>query len=88
MIGSPSPLPAPKLASRQTVRDYKAQLNLQTFIPEQMDARGHKYIAEKMDEARRLSVRKAKPQGHKPQRVQNTDRVQAAGRRAINRSEG
>jgi hypothetical protein len=74
-------------ASRQTVRDFKAALNRQKFIPEQLDARGHKYVAEKMDEARRQSVRKTKPQGQKPQRKENTDRVQAAVQRAIDRSD-
>jgi hypothetical protein len=63
-------------------------LNHQNFIPDQLDARGHKYVAEKMDEARRQNVRKTKSRGQKPpQRNQNTDRVQAAVQRAIDRSE-
>jgi predicted transcriptional regulator len=73
-------------ASRQVLRDFKSKLRLQNFIPEQVDARGHKYVAEKMNEVQRQSVRKTKP-GHKPQRVQNTDRVQAAVQRAIDRSD-
>jgi predicted transcriptional regulator len=56
-------------ASRQILQSFEADLNRQNFMPEQIDARGHKYVAEKMNEARRQSVRKTKPQGHKPQRV-------------------
>jgi DNA-binding XRE family transcriptional regulator len=74
-------------ASREVLRYFKSKLDLENFIPEQVDARGHKYVAEKMNEARRQSVRKKKPQGHKPRRVQNADRVQAAVQRAIDRSE-
>jgi hypothetical protein len=77
-------------SSRQMLQTYKADLSRQSFFPEQMDARGQKYLAEQMDEARRQSgVRKTKPRGPKPQRVQNqnTDRVQAAVQRAIERSE-
>jgi DNA-binding XRE family transcriptional regulator len=74
-------------ASRQILQAFEADLNGQNFMPEQIGARGHKYVAEKMDEARRQSVRKTKPQGQKPQRKQNTDRVQAAVKRAIDRSE-
>jgi hypothetical protein len=74
-------------ASRQVLRDFKSNLHRQNFMPEQICARGHKYVAEKMNEARRQSVRKTKPQGHKPQRKENADLVQAAVQRAIDRSE-
>jgi hypothetical protein len=74
-------------ASRQVLRDFTSNLRHQNFIPEQIDARGHKYVAEKMNEARRQSVRKTKPQGHKPRPVQDADPVQAAVQRAIDRSE-
>ena len=34
--------------SRQVLRDFKSDLHRQNFIPEQLVARGHKFVAEKM----------------------------------------
>jgi DNA-binding XRE family transcriptional regulator len=73
--------------SKQVLRAFTSELQRQNFMPEQVDARGHKYLAEKMNEARRQSVRKTKPQGHKPRRVKNADPVQAVVQRAIDRSD-
>jgi DNA-binding XRE family transcriptional regulator len=75
--------------TRQILRGYKSELQRENFMAEQLDARGHKYVAEKMNEARRQSVRATKPQGHKPQRVQSSDknRVEAAVQRAIERAD-
>jgi hypothetical protein len=40
-------------SSKRVVRDFKSGLDLQTFIPDQLDARGHSYTAAKMRDARR-----------------------------------
>jgi DNA-binding XRE family transcriptional regulator len=47
---------------KQFRRQYKTDLDRQTFIPDQLDARGWSYTAEKMHEARRQHAqRKARP---------------------------
>ena len=49
-------------SSKRVVRDFKSGLDHQTFIPDQLDARGHSYTAAKMREARRQhAVGKSRP---------------------------
>ena len=74
--------------SKQVLRAFTSELQRQNFMPEQVDARGHKYLAEKMNEARRQSVRKTKPQGTQTAaREKRFDPVQAVVQRAIDRSD-
>ena len=44
--------------ARTVIRNYKSQLDLETFIPEQIAARGYSYVAEKMHEARQEHAKK------------------------------
>ena len=46
---------------KQSRRQYKTELDLQTFIPDQLDARGWSYTAEKMHEARRQHAQRKAP---------------------------
>jgi hypothetical protein len=64
-------------ASRGIRRSFKAKLDGEAFIPDQLDERGYSYTAEKMHEARRehaqrprsLKAAKPKPSAeHKPSR--------------------
>ena len=42
---------AAEKSSKRVVRDFKSDLDRQTFFPDQLDARGHSYTAAKMREA-------------------------------------
>jgi hypothetical protein len=53
---------AEAVEGKRTLRDFKKDLDHQTFLPDQLDARGHSYTAEKMHEARRRHAqKKARP---------------------------
>jgi len=53
--------------SKEVLRSFKKRLDLETLIPDQMDAQGHSYVAEKMHEARQQHAqKKARPGKPKP----------------------
>ena len=52
--------------AKPILRGLKGGLNRQTFIPDQLDARGYSYVAEKMHQARRKHAREKLAPPHKP----------------------
>jgi hypothetical protein len=73
-------------SGKQVLRSFKAELDRQTFIPDQLDARGFSYTAERMQKARRQHAqqksRSSKPTGKSPATRNDQNKVKQIADRA------
>ena len=69
--------------AKPILRRLKGDLDQQTFIPDQLDARGHSYTAEKMHQARRKHAQEKLAPPHKPAANKNPASPGGSGERRL-----